>query len=80
MKDIRIEKSMVDLQKIAKEIGGFSGAGLERLVNEVKLYVVGRTKTKNTVELTMDDFDNVLKKLKSEIQKPKNLGIKMWSR
>lgn len=59
----------VDLAKLAGETVGFSGAGLEDLVNEAKFHAVERISEEelenNSVQITMDDFNNVLEGLKS---------------
>ncbi|WP_241653894.1 ATP-binding protein [Wolbachia endosymbiont of Nilaparvata lugens] len=62
----------VNLAKLAEETNGFSGADLENLVNEAKLHAVDQICEEESedeelkVTVTMDDFNNVLKRLKSK--------------
>uniref|UniRef100_A0AAU7YL55 AAA family ATPase n=1 Tax=Wolbachia endosymbiont of Oeneis ivallda TaxID=3171168 RepID=A0AAU7YL55_9RICK len=73
----------VNLAKLAEETNGFSGADLENLVNEVKLHAVDQTCEEESedeeLKVTMDDFNNVLKDLKSKKVEVKNENEKVNS-
>ncbi|WP_264688708.1 AAA family ATPase [Wolbachia endosymbiont (group B) of Catoptria pinella] len=68
----------VNLAKLAEETNGFSGADLENLVNEAKLHAVDQICEEESedeelkVTVNMDDFNNVLKDLKSKKVEVKN--------
>lgn len=73
----------VNLAKLAEETNGFSGADLENLVNEAKLHAVDQICEEESedeelkVTVNMDDFNNVLKDLKSKKVENEQVDSKM---
>jgi transitional endoplasmic reticulum ATPase len=59
----------VDLKNLAKETKGYSGADIEALVREAGLFALRKSmkKKEKAKEVTNDDFDKALKKIKPSI-------------